>query len=60
LLVFDIGGVASKSYEYGTTARGRRLLARTNLPKPHKIVGWGFFVPGVGLLLLAIVSLIAG
>ena len=62
LLVFNVGGLASRSYEYnaGFTPWGSKLAARGKLPNPYKIVGWIFLVPGVGLLLLAAISLIAG
>lgn len=61
ILVFNLRGFASKSYQSNTafTPWGRRLAARDRFPNPYIMVGWAFFVPGVGLLLLATVSLIA-
>jgi hypothetical protein len=61
VLVFDLGGFASKSHEYNTgfTPWGRRLAARDKIPSPYRIVGWVFLAPGVGLLILAVISLIS-
>ena len=59
--MLDAGRIASKSHEYNTgfTPWGRKLSAKTKLPSPQKVVGWVFLVPGVGLPLLAAISLIA-
>jgi hypothetical protein len=61
LLAFDIGGLASANHKYNTgfTPWGRKLVDRgIKLPKPYKVVGWGFLAPGAVLLLLATIALI--
>jgi hypothetical protein len=59
VVVFDIGGFASKSYESnrGTSPWGRRRKIVDTSVKPYVVFGWLFLIPGVALLLLSIVAL---
>jgi hypothetical protein len=61
VLAYDIGGIASRSHENnrGFTPWGRKTTTTfRNLPRPYKIVGWVFLIPGALLLLLAVIAIL--